>query len=245
MRTIAIVQARMSSKRLPGKVLADLGGQPALGLLLDRLGRASLVDQILVATSDDSSDDVIAEFCRARKSAVFRGPLDDVLERYRQAAESVFAEVIVRVTADCPLIDPEIVDGLIHFAQMHKLAYAGLDGDFPHGLDCEVFLRSALDAAARIATDAHDREHVTPYLQRNPADFATRRYAPIAGMREERWTLDYAEDLLFLRRVIEMLGREALIAGYQDVFRTVNSDSDLRAINAVHAARRADPPHGR
>lgn len=244
MRTVAIVQARMSSQRLPGKVLAEIGGQPALGLLLARLSRASVVDDIVVATSDHQSDDPIANFCSDRRFAVHRGPLDDVLERFRQAAEAVAAEVVVRVTGDCPLIDPALVDGLVRFAKGHNLHYAGLGGEFPHGLDCEVFSQAALDDAASAATNPYDREHVTPFMKTHPDKFITLPYQPISGLLCERWTLDFEEDLLFLRQVVGLLGGSAVTAGYVDILHVLEAHTELRGLNRGRASARiaADAP---
>lgn len=238
MRTVAIVQARMSSQRLPGKVLADLGGRPVLGLLLDRLARATELDAIIVATSDDPSDDPIVDFCERRQISVHRGPLMDVLKRYRQAADRAEAEVIVRVTGDCPLIDPDVVDALVRFAAEHGFRYAGLGGEFPHGLDCEIFSQEALHEADGRATDAYEREHVTPYMKNRPHEFPTRPFEPIRGMLEERWTLDYEEDLLLLRALVDALGESAVTAGHREVVATLEAHPDLREFNAHRATSR-------
>lgn len=237
-RTVAIVQARMSSQRLPGKVLAELGGQPALGLLLARLSQASELNDVLVATSDHHSDDPIVDFCDGRRYTVYRGPLDDVLERYRQAAEAAGADFVVRVTGDCPLIDPLIVDGLVRFFRSRGLHYAGLGGEFPHGLDCEVFSRTALDEASRRATDAYDREHVTPFMKSRPQEFLSSAYEPIMGLIGERWTLDYSDDLLFLRRLVELLGSGAATAGYVEILNVIEAHSEVRELNRNRASSR-------
>lgn len=221
----------MSSRRLPGKVLADIGGQPALGLLLSRLSRATELDEIIVATSTHVSDRPILEFCEERQFTCHRGPLNDVLERYREAATISAADVVVRVTADCPLIDPSIVDRLIRFAADHRLSYAGLSGEFPHGLDCEVFRRDALDFAARRATDVYEREHVTPFMKGRPQEFPSKPFDPISGMSFERWTLDYAEDLQFLRRVVDALGAAATTAGYADIAAVLDKQPEIRRLN--------------
>lgn len=239
MRTVAIVQARMSSQRLPGKVLADLGGRPALGLLLDRLARATELEAIIVATSDDPSDDPIADFCERRKAPVHRGPLKDVLRRYREAADGAQAEAVVRVTGDCPLIDPDVVDALVRYAAEHGLRYAGLGGEFPHGLDCEVFSHEALQEADDRATDDYEREYVTPYMKTRPHEFPTQAFEPIRGMLQERWTLDYEDDLFLLRALVDALGESAVTAGHREIFAIVEAHPDLREINAHRVTSRS------
>lgn len=231
MRTVAVVQARMSSHRLPGKVLADLGGRSVLALLLHRLSNAEELDDIVVATSNESSDDVIVEACQNAGVASYRGPLKDVLERYRQAAAAVRADVIVRVTADCPLIDAAVVDELVRFFREMHLDYCGLGGEFPHGLDCEVFSREALDEAALNAILPYDREHVTPYLKARPVEFTTAPFQPITGMLTERWTLDETEDLHFLRRLVELLGERVLDADHRAIRSTLDMHPSVRLIN--------------
>ena len=238
-RTVAIVQARMSSQRLPGKVLADLGGRPALGLLLARLSRASELNDVVVATSDHHSDDPIVDFCNGRGQTVYRGPLDNVLERYRQAATAAGADLVVRVTGDCPLVDPLLVDDLVRFFRARGLHYAGLEGEFPHGLDCEVFSASALAMASAKANTAYDREHVTPYMKRHPNEFPTGVFAPILGLEDERWTLDFTEDLILLRQLAGLLGEDLESASYREIAAALRANPEVRAVNRHRCVSRS------
>jgi spore coat polysaccharide biosynthesis protein SpsF (cytidylyltransferase family) len=221
MRTVAIVQARMGSTRLPGKVMADLGGKPVLALVLERTALTPGLDEVAVAAPDLPRDDAIAEFCAAEGITCIRGSEADVLDRYHRAAAQTGADVVVRITADCPLIDPEVVGRLLAFRAENGFDYAGNAtgalppgrNRFPDGLDCEVFTRAALDLAHAEATDAYDREHVTPFLGR---DERLRRGVLEAeeDYGDERWTVDYPSDLERVRGIVEQLGRRA---GYREI----------------------------
>src|SRR5215470_15506655 len=164
---VAIIQARMGSTRLPGKVLLDIAGQPMLGRVISRVCRAKTIEQIVVATSTAAADDAVSAFCAERGIVCFRGSETDVLDRYYQAARLVQAKTIVRITADCPLLDPEVID-----LTVSRFLEGGWDyisnvnpPTFPDGLDTEVFSFAALERAWREATSVTHREHVTPYLR--------------------------------------------------------------------------------
>jgi len=221
MRTVAIIQARMGSTRLPGKVLADLDGRPVLALVLERTAATPGLDAVAVAAPDLPRDEAIAEFCARENVICVRGSESDVLGRYHRAAAELAADIVVRITADCPLIDPEVVGRLLELRGDQNLDYAGNAtgalppgrNRFPDGLDCEVFTRAALDLAHREATDAYDREHVTPFLGR---DERLRRgvLEAEADYGDERWTVDYPEDLERVREIVKRLGRRA---GYREI----------------------------
>ncbi|MCB9673214.1 MAG: glycosyltransferase family protein, partial [Alphaproteobacteria bacterium] len=169
--TVALVQARMSSTRLPGKVLLEIAGVPALLLVIERVRRARHVDEVVVLTSDDPSDDALAAFCADRGVRCHRGSLDDVLDRYRSAVEVLRPTTVVRITGDCPLLDPNVLDLVIERYRQHSpgVRYATncSPPTFPDGLDCEVMDAEALLEAARTATLRFDREHVTPYVRKH------------------------------------------------------------------------------
>lgn len=207
--TGAIIQARMSSSRLPGKVLLPLGDRTALEQVVRRVRDAASVDEVVVATSTDASDDPVADLCARSDIRSVRGPLEDVLARYSLAAEALDADIVVRITGDCPLIDPVLVDACI--ARLHDgyFDYASncTNGPrtFPRGLDVEVFTRAALRRASAEATSARDREHVTPYIWEHgdmfkvaPALEAAPSYA-----RAYRLTLDYPEDYELLKTLYD------------------------------------------
>jgi spore coat polysaccharide biosynthesis protein SpsF (cytidylyltransferase family) len=209
---VAIVQARMTSTRLPGKVLMEIGGKPCALFLLDRLRRAGEVNEIVVATSLDPTDDAVADAVEQAGCQVVRGPLDDVLERYRLAAEQTNADAIVRITSDCPLIDPVVVD-------MCVARWRGGSEDFvancleprtyPKGLDTEVMTRAALDASAAEATSQVEREHVTPFVRAHPERFPHYGFDLDPAQGDVRVTLDTPEDLEVIRAVVDRAGPEA------------------------------------
>jgi spore coat polysaccharide biosynthesis protein SpsF len=212
--TTAIIQARMSSTRLPGKVLLDLAGQPMLARVVERTRRARTIDRLVVATTVEPEDEPIVEICRSRGWAVFRGKRDDVLDRYYQAALSDRADPIVRITSDCPLIDPGIIDRVVErlrgTASSESASAATIDyasninprRTFPRGLDVEVFTFTALSTAWQEDREATGREHVTPFLYRHPERF---RIALLESERPEaashRWSVDTPEDYELLRRI--------------------------------------------
>jgi spore coat polysaccharide biosynthesis protein SpsF len=182
LKTIAVIQARMSSSRLPGKVLRDIAGQPMLARVVERARRAVRVDEVIVATTLDSADDAVAEFCSGRGYPFYRGSLNDVLDRYYQAARLYSAEIIVRLTADCPLADPDLIDHTVEAFLGKAPSGDQLQRDdppydfaanrlpppwgrtYPIGLDTEVCMFSALERAWQEADQPYQREHVMPYL---------------------------------------------------------------------------------
>jgi spore coat polysaccharide biosynthesis protein SpsF len=203
MRIVAVIQARMGSSRLPGKVLMDLGGSTVLSRVVARLRRSRLINQVVVATSTSGGDDAIARACESLRVPCFRGLEDDVLGRYYDAAQEFGAEAVVRVTADCPIIDPEIVDQTIKIFHGKSVDYAANDvpRTFPRGLDTEVFTMSSLKLAWEQAREPHQREHVTPYFYEHPEIF---RIASLVGEGDRtryRWTLDTEDDLKLLRAI--------------------------------------------
>ena len=190
MKVVAIIQARMGSSRLPGKVLVDLCGRPVLHWVCDRVGRTAGVDRVVVATSDRAGDDRIAELCHALGVAVVRGSERDVLGRFRLAAEQHAADVVVRVTGDCPLLDPVVSGEVIALLSGSSYQYASNvhPRRFPRGLDTEAFTVGALRAAADEADHPSDREHVTPYLLTHPDRFSAGAVVADADYSQHRWT---------------------------------------------------------
>ena len=207
MRTVCIVQARMSSTRLPGKVLLPLAGREVLAHVLERLAFCQTLNEVVVATSSDASDDVLAQWCHARGVTVFRGSLQDVLDRYYQCALRSWADAVVRITADCPALDPGLVDEVVRgfHAGSYDLFYLG--GEFPDGLDCAVFSFAALERAWREAALASEREHVGPYIVNHPEWFRLGSLEKFNGLAHHRWTLDEPRDLAFLGSVFDRLQR--------------------------------------
>lgn len=232
-RIVAIVQARIGSTRLPAKVSADIGGETMLGRALARLRQARQIAEIVVATTTAAADDGIEEFCRQKNVAVFRGSEDDVLDRYYQAAKSRRADVVVRVTADCPLLDPQVVDRIIEAFVAEGCDYASntLVCTYPDGLDVEVFSFIALEIAWRDARRQADREHVTPYL-RTSGKFRLLNVESELGrsLAYMRWTVDVARDLEFVRAVYGRLGERSDFT-WLDVLRLLDAEPALAQLN--------------
>jgi len=204
MRTVAIIQARMGSTRLPGKVLANIAGMTMLERVIQRTQQASLVDDVVVATTINRIDDPIMRTCIKLGVSCSRGMEDDVLNRYMGAAMLFDANVIVRITADCPFIDPDIIDKVILGRQSSKADYASntITRTYPRGLDVEVFTYDALRIAFVKAMKTYERSHVTPYFYEHPELFNihSSKY-PIGNCSDHRWTVDTEEDLVFAREV--------------------------------------------
>ena len=205
MKTVVIVQARMGSTRLPGKVLLPIGDRPMLAHVMQRIERASSVDAVVVATTTKPADDVLAEACSSQGWLCFRGDEDDLLDRYYRAALAYDATVVVRVTSDCPLIDPGIIDAAITFFHrppaVDYLCTSVPTRSFPRGLGVEVMTMAALATAWQRDKDPAFREHVTPYLYRNPDQFRLRCYSHGTDHSDHRWTVDTREDLALVRKI--------------------------------------------
>ena len=220
---LAILQARMTSSRLPGKVLAPVLGEPMIFRQIERLSRARKIDRLVVATSIDPSDDPLAEACEGRGVAAFRGSLDDVLDRFAGAL-GLFpdASTVIRVTADCPLTDWTVVDRVIGHLEASGADYVSntpAERTYPHGLDVEVMRREALMDAWRDGRDPYEREHVTPYIYRRPETYRLEFVSRTPSLAHLRWTVDYPADLEFVRDVYARLypadpafGSDAVVA---------------------------------
>lgn len=231
----AIVQARMTSVRLPGKVLMDIGGRPALAHIVDRLSRVPQIDGIVIATSIRREDDAIADAAKVMGVTCFRGSEQDVLSRYAGAAALVDADTVIRVTGDCPLLDPDVVTGVLSTYGENHVDFVSntLLRTYPIGLDVAIFSRDALDAADEIATNEDEREHVTLYIYRHPERFSQMNVAapPELTDPELRLTLDTPEDLAFLREVFSRLYTDNPNFGLTDVLALLSDHPHLREIN--------------
>jgi len=208
MAIVAIIQARMGSTRLPGKVLAELGGRPVLEWVVRAAQAIPGVDRVVIATSATTGDDLIANFGAANGVTVHRGSECDVLSRFAQAAEAEAADIIIRLTADCPLLDPHVCGQVLALLTRTGAAYASNcdPPSWPDGLDCEAFTIEALRIAAAMATRCSDREHVTPFIRNNRHRFLVRSLiCPLPDLQQQRWTLDTEEDLAFLRTTVGLL----------------------------------------
>jgi spore coat polysaccharide biosynthesis protein SpsF len=230
-KTVAIIQARMGSTRLPGKVLKPILNKPLLWHLINRLQRCSTIDQIVVATTTDESDSKIIEFCKENAINYFSGSENDVLDRYYQAAKSFNADSIVRITADCPVIDPQIVDEVIHEYIVKKHDVCGLSGEFPDGLDVTVFSFKTLEDTWRNAKLPSEREHVCPYMSKHPEKFKLGEYVKFDNLGHHRWTVDEVQDLQFIREVFSRLYEPGEIFLTEDILNLLEREPELSKIN--------------
>jgi spore coat polysaccharide biosynthesis protein SpsF len=236
-RTIAIIQARMTSSRLPGKVLADIGGQPMLSRVISRVKRATSVSEIVVAAPAASSSDSITSVCATLGITCFRGSELDVLDRYYRCAEQAGADVVVRITADCPLIDPQLIDQVIHaflttavdYASNRRYGSPQALNSYPDGLDVEVFTFEALRRAHEEATSRYEREHVTPFIWRNFNRFRVLYTQSPMEFAQRQWTVDYPQDLEFVRMVYDRLGNDTF--GMTEVLQLLAKEPDLSRVN--------------
>ena len=230
--TVAIVQARMGASRLPGKTLADVSGQPMLSHVVRRARQVGGVDQVVVATSENPADEVIVSFCKERNIACFRGSEDDVLDRYFSAARHFEAEVVVRVTADCPMLDPGVVDRVIDRFEGGEWDYVSnvLRYTYPDGLDTEVLGIETLERAWREATLASDREHVTTYVRNHPTLFRLANVENDEDLSAMRWTVDEPEDLEFVRTVFAEIRSASF--GMTEVLRLLGNNPELSEVNS-------------
>jgi spore coat polysaccharide biosynthesis protein SpsF len=232
---IATIEARMSSSRLPGKVILPAGGKPMLQHLVERLRRVRSLDRIVLATTDRPIDDCLAAFARQQEIACFRGSEEDVMGRVIGAAESVGADVIVEITGDCPIIDPDIVEETIQLFLRRPCDYASNSyvRCYPDGMDTQVFALDTLRRSAAMTQDPLDREHVTLHICRHPELFS---HAYLGAPADLHWpdlglTLDEPADYELLKRVIEYFGDAKPLFGCRDVIRLLRSKPEWVAMN--------------
>jgi spore coat polysaccharide biosynthesis protein SpsF len=236
MKRVCVVQARMGSKRLPGKVLRDLAGRPMLAQIVRRLQTCRSLDEIVVATSVAANDDPIAEFGRSTGVRIYRGSEDDVLGRFVQAARATQADVIVRVTADCPLIDPEVVDrvtdALVTKGEPVDYASNVIRRTFPRGLDVEAMFLDTLRRVDRLARTRAEREHVTVTIRsERPGLFLTATIESDTDDSDLRWTVDEKSDFQLVATLYEVLGLSDRIMPYKLVVEHVRRYPQLALIN--------------
>jgi spore coat polysaccharide biosynthesis protein SpsF len=238
MRIVAIIQARVGSSRLPGKVLQPIGGRTMLELVVDRTRAIAGVSEVVVATTENIQDDPIAALCQQQGISLWRGSEEDVLERYYQAAIQFQADAILRVTSDCPLIDPEVCSRLLAAFSESKADYASNNNppSFPHGLDAEVMTFEALRKAHEKSGKSHQREHVTYYMIENPEEFETVFISCDENLSHLRVTVDQVEDLNLVRQIVDRFGPNLNL---QDIRTLAQSEPEIfnQNLNAAHVYR--------
>ena len=249
MNTLGILQARVSSSRLPEKVLKPILGRPMLLYQLDRVRRARSLDALVVATSTDPTDDPIEALCASAGVACFRGSLDDVLDRFYQSAIALRPRAVVRLTGDCPLVDPVLIDRIVEFFGTDHFDFVITDQTFPEGLDVEIVRFDALERAWKEATLPSDREHVTLMIRRQPDRFRIGRYPSEADRSHMRWTVDEPEDFELVRRIVEALYPHNPAFTTRDVLDLLAAQPELLKLNqgirrneGLERSLAADPP---
>jgi spore coat polysaccharide biosynthesis protein SpsF len=236
LKVVVIVQARMASTRLPGKVLKRVLDKPLLEYQIERIRRVKSVEEIVIATTVNDADRAIVEFCDRLALPCFRGSEQDVLSRYFAAAVAFHADVVVRLTSDCPIIDPHVVERVLR----HFLEYATefdyvsncLTRTYPRGMDTEVFPFGILEEAYCEAVKPMDREHVTPFIYRQQRRFRLSNVAYHEDLSHHRWTVDTVEDFALIRRIIESLYPRDPEFRMEDVLGLFDRDPGLFQINA-------------
>jgi len=230
----AIVQARMSSTRLPGKVFADIEGYPLLWHIINRIKKSKSIEKIIIATSTNAYDDKLEKWCFENGVSCFRGNENNVLERFYFSAKKFKVETIIRITADDPFKDPEIIDNVISMLKNENLdfAYNNHPPSFPEGLDTEVFTFTALEKAYLSATDPFELEHVTQYLYRNPEIFRQKNFSYKKNISNLRWTIDREKDLEMAKTVYRFLYKEKEVFLLNDILNLLVKEPWISDINA-------------
>ncbi len=231
----AIIQARISSTRLPGKMLADIEGKSLLLHVIERVRKSKKIDAIIVATTDKKADKKIIEISKKAGVKTFAGSETDVLDRYYQSAKKFSSEVIVRVTADDPFKDPEIIDELVGVFLNNKSKFDYVSNTikptYPEGLDIEVFSFVALKKAWKESKKSFQREHVTPYIWQNPKKFNVKNISFKKDLSHLRWTIDHPQDLQFAREIYKRLYAIKPIFLMQDILGVLKKEPHLVKIN--------------
>ena len=236
MNIVCMIQARLGSTRLPGKVLKPILDRPMLSYMLERVKAVKKIEQLVIATTENETDDPIVQFCRPEKIQCFRGSENDVLDRYYQAARSAQAEIIVRLTADCPLIDPAVVDEIV---EAFLAKYPGIDfasnvkpATFPDGMDTEVFSFAALERAWKETKNPLEREHVTPYFYDVPGRFRTFNVEAEQDFSSYRLTVDYEDDFEVMAKIFESLYRPDQPFGFREAIKFLDENPEILKKNA-------------
>ncbi|WP_279237741.1 glycosyltransferase family protein [Heliorestis acidaminivorans] len=228
------MQARMTSTRLPGKILREVKGKPLIQYQLERLNKVKLKDIPIIATTTKQSDDILVEFCKENNIAFFRGSEDDVLSRYYKTAKEFNVDVIVRITADCPLIDPTVVDEVIDtFLKEKKCDYVSNTNirTYPRGMDTEVFTFKALEQSFYEAKTLSEREHVTPYMYTHPELFKLKAVIAQEDNSSHRWTVDTIEDFELIKLILESFYLYKPDFSLEDCLQLLKKNPEWKRIN--------------
>jgi spore coat polysaccharide biosynthesis protein SpsF len=246
MKTIVTIEARMGSSRLPGKVLMEVCGKPMLQHMIERVKRAVLPDDVVVASTINPKDDPIEVLCRRIGCSYYRGSEEDITDRLIQTARHHHAHVIVQTTGDCPLHDPDVIDEGIRVYRASSVQYVSnrLNRSWPVGLDTQVYHRGVLEEVARRTMDPEDREHGSYYIYTHPREFTMKNYAAAdINCPAKRWCLDYLEDFEFFKAVYERLYPRKPDFTTKDVLALLEAHPEIETINAMHPVDITVYPH--
>lgn len=233
----AIIQARLGSTRLPGKILKEVSGMPILWHVVNRLSYSKLIDEIIIATTDLAEDDRVQDFCERNNILFYRGSSEDVLSRYYETASKFEAGAIIRITSDCPVIDPVIIDRMLEYYLKENLSgsmdYLNnvMPRTFPRGLDTEIFSFRALALAHHDAKQFYEREHVTPYIYNHPEIFTLKSFTSEKDHSAYRWTVDTQEDFLLIEKIYTSLYKKNNLFLLPDILKLFEEQPQLIKIN--------------
>jgi spore coat polysaccharide biosynthesis protein SpsF len=234
---IAIIQARCASTRFPGKIFADLSGKPLIWHVVNRLRYCNRIDKIMIATTLDVSDERLAEWAQEQGISTYRGSVENVLNRYYCAAQSLGLkndDIIIRITADDPFKEPALIDKVIEMVEKGEadFAYNNKPPTYPEGLDCEVFTMKALEKSEKESSDSYEREHVTQYMYRHPELFTTANISQKEDLSYMRLTLDTSEDYEMAQEIYNRLYNENEIFTLEDILELLKMHSEICAVNS-------------
>ena len=243
MTTAVIIQARMASTRLPGKVLLDLAGRSVLSHVIERCQDIENADVVCCAVPEGRESDPVAAEAERCGAVVFRGSETNVLDRYYQAARSLNASVVLRVTSDCPMIDPGVCAAVLDLRARENADYAtnNMPPSWPHGLDCEAFTFEWLERASEQAFEPQALEHVTPFIRSHGEARKVNLSNPEGTISDHRWTLDYPEDLAFMRALFAELPSGSGVVGMEQMLEVLDAHPNISLINKMHHSGTHDP----
>lgn len=230
---IAIIQARVGSSRLPNKVLLDLEGQTVLQRVVERVSQSKMINEVIVATTTSEKDIEIVNICSEIGVKVFRGSENDVLDRYYQTAKGADAKHVIRITSDCPLMDPSLIDKVIafYFEQGVDYVSTAIEETFPDGEDIEIFTFKALESAWNLSTLRSDREHVTAFIRSETSKFKIANYKNNEDLSDKRWTLDEPEDYELIKIIYKNLCGKNPFFGINEILEFLSANPNVEEIN--------------
>lgn len=236
MKVAAIIQARMTSTRLPGKVLKEVLDKPLLEYQIERVRKSKLINEVIIATTTNSTENPIIEFCDRLNINYYRGSEENVLERYYNAALKYNADIIVRLTSDCPVIDPFEIDKAINYYLENQNSFDYVSNTlirtYPRGMDTEVFPFTILEKTYNEAKQQHEKEHVTPYIYSNPDKFRLGFVSYHKDISKYRWTVDTEEDFTLISKIIEALYLRDSDFSMDDIVSIIENNPDWQQINS-------------